>query len=623
MLLIYVVCRALFFLFNMQGFPAVTWGGFFLLSLYGLRFDISAIIYTNLLFIALHLLPLPQRDTPWYQKMLKAVFFIVNAAALAITVADFQYFTYSMKRSAADVAGFYSDIYSLLPQFIKDFWFLFLLFFAMLAAMELLYRKTAIRRREKIPFNYPAQFALLAGAAAVMLVGARGGWQKKPITPITSLQYGDASLAPLITNTPFVFIHSIGQAHATPARYFSDDAVRNEFPFCRKNDSAYETIVPLPHTRDNIVIIVLESFSQEYMGLYGARNSGTPFLDSLGKQGLVYTNMFANGTRSVEGIPAVCASLPSLMDENFIYSIYQTNNIDGIGSLLKKTGYATAFFHGGTNGTFNFDSFSRLAGFDAYFGRSEYNNEKDFDGNWGIYDGPFFQFTAEKLSGMKEPFCSVLFSLSSHHPYQIPKKFAQRVDSIADPFRRSLLYTDFCLRQFFETAAQTPWFENTLFVITADHKGPALNEYSYTWPGRYGIPLILYKHNSAIKGSVDFVVQQADILPGILDYTGYPFPFCSFGESIFRNTPYKYVYQYMAGTSQIIDGNSILHFDGNRVIAMYRYQKWHAPDSDIADAFPLEKERLEKRLQAVLQTYHHALTKNKMSYSATQSEPPL
>ena len=620
-LLIYILCRVIFYLFNTQAFSSVSAGNLFLLSLYGLRFDISAILYINLLFIALHLLPLPQRDTPEYQLLLKVVFYIPNSAALLLSVADFEYFKYSLKRSAADVAGFSFDIFNLLPQFIIDYWGLFLLFSALLAFMEFLYRKTAIRQFNKARANYPLQFFLLVLFTGITIIGARGGLQKKPITPITSLQYVDVSVSALVTNTPFQFIHSFSQARPLPKQYFPEAALNNEFRFCRKTDFHDSTIVPLPRARDNIVILILESFSQEYMGIYGAQKSSTPFLDSLGKNGLVYKNMFANGTRSVEGIPAICASIPSLMDGNFIYSIYQTNKIDGIGNLLKKTGYSTAFFHGGINGTFNFDSFSRLAGFDNYFGKNEYNNEKDFDGNWGIYDGPFFQFTAEKLSEMNAPFCAVLFSLSSHHPYLIPEDRKQQFDSIKEPFRRSLRYTDFSLQQFFETASQSKWFENTLFVITADHKGPALNDYSYTWTGQYGIPLILFKHNSAIKGSADFVVQQADIVPGILDYTGYPYPFCSFGESVFRNAQQRYVYQYMSGTSQIIDRNYILHFDGNNAVAMYKHVKWQHPEPILKDTLPLEQERLEKRLKTILQIYNSALVKNQMSFSGESAYP--
>ncbi len=610
-LLIYTICRVLFYWFNASLFP-ITVGGFFKILVFGLRFDVSAIIYSNLLFITLHVIPLPQRDNLWYQRLLKAVFYIPNTIALFLSVADFEYFRYSLKRSSSDVTGFYFDFMNLFAQFLKDFWYLLLILGGLLVLMELLYRKTSLSKGS-VKYNYPLQFLLMIVVSGLVFLGARGGWQMRPITPITSLQYVDATLAPLVTNTPFHFYFSLTQKGVDLKDYFSDEELKGKFNFCHTNDTAHLAVTfPFSRENTNVVIIVLESYSQEFIGSYGAQKSYTPFLDSLSKYSLVYKNMFANGTRSVEGIPAICASMPALMDECFIYSPYQTNKIDGLGTVLKKIGYSTAFFHGGNNGTFNFDSFAKLAGFDDYYGRNEYNNEADYDGNWGIFDEPFFQFSALKMDAIKFPFCTVLFSLSSHHPFTIPKDFETQVDDVEDDFLKSMRYTDHALRKFFETTSKMPWYENTLFVITADHRGPAFDNYYHTWTGRYEIPLIVFKPNSGLLGEIDFPVQQIDILPGVLDYLNYPYRFCSFGESIFRNPQHRYIYQYLSGNTQISDGKYVLHFDGNRTTAFYEYKKHHPLEPDIQGMMPDDQNRLEDRLKAILQVHNAVMVENRL-----------
>src|SRR5690606_39267322 len=126
--------------------------------------------------------------------------------------------------------------------------------------------------------------------------------------------------------------------------------------------------------------------------------SYTPFLDSLAGEGMSFTNSYANGLRSAEGLRAIFSGIPSLMAEPFTTSVYSTNKITSIPGLLKTQRYHTSFSHGATNGSMSFDVFTRSAGVDHYYGRTEYNNDKDYDGNWGIYDEPFLQYFEQGLN---------------------------------------------------------------------------------------------------------------------------------------------------------------------------------------------------------------------------------
>ena len=142
----------------------------------------------------------------------------------------------------------------------------------------------------------------------------------------------------------------------------------------------------------------------------------------------------------------------------------------GFGDNLKAHGYQTSIFHGGNNGTMNFDVFSQHVGFEHYYGRTEYDNDADYDNKWGIFDGPFLQYFANNLDTVSQPFAAIAYTLSSHHPFTLPAGFALPSDIYNwSSFEKTVYYTDCALRDFFKTAAKKAWFGHTLFVITADH----------------------------------------------------------------------------------------------------------------------------------------------------------
>ncbi len=201
--------------------------------------------------------------------------------------------------------------------------------------------------------------------------------------------------------------------------------------------------------RKNIVIIILESFSKEYTAL-GHRQSFTPFLDSLMKVSIVFENAWSNGTKSIEGIPAIISSMPTWMDNPFINSLYCNNNTHSLPLLLKKENYFSAFFHGGINYVLNKKV---LPNKKIYISKSknernEYNNDKDFDGYWGIWDEPFLQFTANKINTFKQPFFCAIFTLSSHHPFKVPEKYQNILPKGKLPIQQSIAYTDLALKKF-------------------------------------------------------------------------------------------------------------------------------------------------------------------------------
>ena len=287
---------------------------------------------------------------------------------------------------------------------------------------------------------------------------------------------------------------------------------------------------------------------------------------------MVFTNGFANAKESIQGIPAIISSIPSWQDDSFIFSPYSSNNITSLPFILKEQQYQTSFFHGGFNGTMGFDLYAKLAGFDQYYGRNEYGNEADYDGSWGIWDEPFLQFTAQKLSSTQQPFFSTVFTLNTHNPFVLPEKYKNRFNQSKEPLLNCISYLDYSLSRFFDSVKNQPWFANTLFVITADHTAPAINEEPVSSIDDYRIPIVFYKYGSTLKGASGSIANQIDILPSILSLLDFNHPYYSIGTSLFEPAAKRFSINYNSGTYQYIDSTNCYEFNGQNGIAFYNWQ---------------------------------------------------
>jgi phosphoglycerol transferase MdoB-like AlkP superfamily enzyme len=655
----FMVCRIVFYLFNRAILPLPTVADF----VWGIRFDVSAALYVNVLLWLTYLLPFNFRSNKSYLRGQKALFLITNFMAFSVEFVDVAFFRFQNRRTLLTDFGLVKNTLNLLPKYLKEYWFLMVFSLIFLWFLNYLYNKTTlnfdaktqlIERDSGSIFDrfQPHFIQFLVGVFGIvfLLIAARGGTQLRPITPLSTADFvSDMRLMPLMSNTTLNFIHSTGQTFLTPKKYMTDAEAEAIYPIFEQFEST-DSLRKL-----NVVVIALESFGKDYSHYFNAAEDKnyegfTPFLDSLAQVSLQAEHSFANGLRSAQGISAITAGLPSLMEEQFVFSPYQSNQLDGLAAHLRKKGYETAFFHGSNPGSMDFDKFARLTGFNHFYDRYGYGNQAEFDGNWGIWDAPMFQFMAEKLTKTPEPFYGFFFSLTSHHPYNVPEDFEKKYPKI-DPLHRSVLYTDDALRQFFETAKKQPWFDKTVFIIAADHIGAGCLEPKYqTKVGRYAIPILFYKPNE-IKPELlkNTVVQQQDIMPSVLDFLNYKNPFLSFGRSIFNknksinfnefidqknelnpidkttsnpnNAPLQtsnfklqinYSFHFEEGLFQIHDSRFALFFDGDRTTGLYDYTKDVFLKNNLKDSLPNEAERMEKVIKAVIQQYHKAMISNQL-----------
>jgi arylsulfatase A-like enzyme len=583
--------------------------------IFGVKFDLSVILLTNILFVVFYLLPFGVREKNVYRILLKGLFIIVNSIAILTNCVDLVYFQFTLKRTNATVFNFFGggmgdDIGRLLPLFLKEYWYLFFVWALLIYFIYRLY----IRVERKVILiwslkRYGIETLIFIGFIGFAIIGYRGGLQLKPISPVSAGEYASVKYVPLVVNTPFTILKTIDVPAIEPSTswHITDDAALEKLynPMHGRQRGRFRKM--------NVFVIALESFSKEYIGALNGRATGyTPFLDSLIGQSLTCTNAFSNGKASIEGIPSIVASIPTWMNEPYITSPYGSNQMNSLASLLKQQGYYTAFFHGGTNGTMGFDAFSNLAGYDNYFGRTEYNNEKDFDGNWGIWDEEFLQYTAKTINTKRQPFFATVFTLTSHHPFPIPPKYKGKFKEGPLPIEKSISYSDFALRKFFETAKKMPWFYNTLFVLSADHTGISNDAYYTNKVGNYSIPIIYYMANSKLKGFDTTVTQQIDIMPSVLDYLNYPASYFAFGNSVFDASAPHFALTFNSGLFQLVDDGYILQFDGDKATDLFHYAKDSMLKNDLITKDTAVTKAMENKTKAIIQTYQQSLINNKM-----------
>jgi phosphoglycerol transferase MdoB-like AlkP superfamily enzyme len=327
----------------------------------------------------------------------------------------------------------------------------------------------------------------------------------------------------------------------------------------------------------------------------------------------------SNGRKSIDAMPSILASIPSL-ETPYIISHYANNQINGLPSLLKKKGYYTAFFHGAPNGSMGFDSFAKLAGFDVYFGLDQYPKKDDFDGMWGVWDEPFLQFFASELDSFHEPFMASVFTISSHHPFEVPTKYKGKFKKGPAPIVEVVGYTDYALKEFFNKISGSKWFNNTLFVITADHTNESFHKEYQNDYGVYSIPVIFYKPGSNLKGVRNRIAQQIDIMPTVLNYLNYDEEYIAFGNDLLNDSIESFAFNTNGSTYNIYMKDHLLEMIDNKPVSLFNYKQDTYLQNNLLGKDPVLEQVMEEKLKAIMQTYNGRLIRNDMTVKENISE---
>jgi len=301
-------------------------------------------------------------------------------------------------------------------------------------------------------------------------------------------------------------------------------------------DLARDQPSALPLAPKHVVLIEIESLSASFMSSYGNTDNITPHLDELLKQGVWFSNLYATGTRTVRGLEAMSAGLPPLPGESIVRQS-NNQNLYTLGSMLRKKSYQPMFMYGGYGYFDNMNAYFAGNGY-AISDRNNFSKENtSFATIWGVADEMLFneaikQLDGDSKNGVKR-FMHIM-TTSNHRPYTYPDG---RIDIPSKTGRNGAVkYTDWAIYNFLEEAKKKPWFDDTLFVIVADHNASVAGKLSLP-PNKYLIPALLYAPKLLPAKRVDGMSSQIDLPPTILAMLGIKTDGVFFGQNLLGENP--------------------------------------------------------------------------------------
>lgn len=535
---LFFLTRVAFGIFNWSYFYECSFNEFTFALFYGIRFDISTTLIINTPFIVLSLLPI--RNTI-FSLLKRTTFFGFNFIFLCVNIIDIEFFNFIGKKITIDIFDMAIDIKDQTAQLAINYWYFLLIIFLLAWSLKK-FNPTKLASILYIkPYSYTRICIIGFCILIITFIGIRGGLQMRSISPKQAYIFEKYELGNLSINASYTLLRSLNSKSIPLITFFTKEKVTEILSVIDDRNLIFKAE---PIGRANVVIIIMESFSQEYI-----ENGYAPFLDELGKRSFVIEENYANGRRSIESLPSILLGIPSITGKALTQSRFQSNKFISLPGLLKKNGYSTSFFHGGKTGTMDFDSFTGSIGIESYYGKEDYPNQTHYDGHWGIFDHFFFNFYSEKISEFKEPFFSTFFSLSSHQPYTIPTSLKYKYAAGPLKIHQSIRYADDSLKMFFKNIESKTWYKNTLFIITGDHTQKSNTKKFQTAIGKYRVPLIFFHPNNDLsKYQFKGISQHTDILASVVELLGLKVKEKAlFGKSIFSSRDGGRMFNYSNG----------------------------------------------------------------------------
>lgn len=619
--------RVSFLLVNQESLGEIAWREIPSIVHGMMVFDTISVIYSNGILVLLYLLPFRFRYHPFYRRGLDILYVLVNSVIIILNQSDAVYFDYIKKRISAEELIFLNNDnnLTLLYQFALEN--LSLVVFALLLMTTLI---IWVRKLPSWSLScakqwhwYAINLSCILIAIPLMIGGIRGGFSRavRPLAMSNAAQYANNNAkASLILSNPFCLIRTLGKPALDKTVFFTPEELKNIYsPFHYPKHSAINL------GKKNIVVFVLESFSSEHSAflhpeLYPDGKGYTPFLDSLMRESLCFHQAYANGRKSIDALPSVLTSMPSLKTP-FVLLPQALSPMKGLPAMLVDKGYSSHFFCGSQANSMGFGAFASIAGIQHTYMREEYEKAKgkqDFDGYWGIWDHAMFRFMAESFNSFQQPFFASIFSLTSHHPYVVPESYVNRLRKGEIPIQRSASYTDQALKDFFAYARKQPWYSNTIFAFTADH----VATFSYSTAAQKSVEgthiiMAIYAPGTILKKQEYTITQQNDLMPTLLGLIGNKKPFFAMGRDVLNEpntTPMA-----LNHTKEFYQGifdSCVLHFDGQKLVAAYiksdvmlQHNLLKRPQTSTVQDLPKFVQSAEKQLKARLQQYYEHIQK--------------
>lgn len=294
---------------------------------------------------------------------------------------------------------------------------------------------------------------------------------------------------------------------------------------------------PVPENKMNVVLVSVESLSASFLKAFGNTENITPNMDTLAEKGMLFTNLYSSGTRTVKGLEALSLSIPPPPGQSMVKRP-NNENMFSLGAVFRSKGYATQYIYGGYGYFDNMNYFFGNNGYDVVDREALQPNEIHYANIWGVADEDLFTLALREMDSnynAGKPFFSHVMTVSNHRPFTYPDN---RIDipPTAQSREGAVKYTDYSIGKFLKEASQKPWFSNTLFIIVADHCASSAGKQALPVTG-YHIPMIIHSPGNIEAKHVTSLTAQIDIAPTILGLLHFSYTSKFFGQDIFNISP--------------------------------------------------------------------------------------
>ena len=540
-LCVFTLARLLLFTVYFGVFSRLSFGETLRAFLGGLRYDLSIIL--TILGPPLVMVNLPFRfaESPRWQA---AWAWVVYAGAVLfsfVLVGDVIYFDYVKRHLADELLMVSSDLDAPAGLMLSTYLLHTLAFTCFVVAVFVLWRRLV-----KVPVT-PSRHPWLKAAVVLGLVvlGARGTVSGQPLDIADSYSSHDSAGSNLTLNGAFTLYHSIAEDYGEVSHqhFSSAEAARLvglDAPAWPEGDLPDGCLIA-GRKPANVVIVMVESWGSMYVDSFGGNGFDvTPNFDRLAGQGLVFPNFYAAGQRSIPGTQAVLTGVPVMIGSPMIAFTRGATGYPNTGEILRRHGFSTIFVQSGKRSSFKLDLIAEELGFEQYYGMEDAPRLLKYPHKAPQYgwDYETLMLLKGKLDAAKKPFVAYLVTGTTHVPFASAgkqfEKYRPHTSGGESGYLNTLYYSDWSIGQFMKEAAESPWFNDTVFIFTADHVSATFRQHGFV--EGFNVPLLIYAPGIFRPGRIETVGSQVDLMPTVLQVLGVPERLPGPARSLFSKT---------------------------------------------------------------------------------------
>lgn len=590
----------------------------------GLRFDVATALLTVTPPLLLWWLPWPRSWDRIVVRVSQGLCSLLVIAAVTVLWSDLLFWSESSRHLTVEPAGVLNDIGPVLVSALREYPLeLGILVLVCVILVRLLrWAFLPARNSGTVHSSWGSVALLWLVVSALSFAGIRGSLGKEPLRSSDALSAGSEAAGGLALNGWYSFLYSTFNEQRPPVSYMDErDAVHvtrrlvaadgdvftsERFPLMRRSEE--HAAIADSAERLNVVLIVVESLNASLLQSFGGTLSVMPFLDSLARASLIFTNCSAFGTRSFRGLCAITASVPNLGPNPYAITL-TLPKLRGLGDILREQGYRVRFMHAAAPGSMGIQGICRMAGYDDFITEADFPRAQR-NGSWGVWDHVALQRVAQEMDSLREPFHYGLFTLCTHAPWTLPEGFAPPIPPTVPGSERlnTYAYLDHALRDFFFHEARTERFTRTLYVIVGDHTSHAEEGETFRVACIFCAPGRLHGEVRA------YSVGHLDVMPTILELCGLRTEHACFGRSMLdADTAARFVVTDQSNNYGWQRGSWRLLCDADRLVSLQNLCEPLKARRNLLTTEPQIADSLGREFRAFYQVAEQALRENRVS----------